>query len=174
MRAYFRKTVHYTTFRFVVELTSAAFLFNVIAILVYRNLLVDFFHLHWLNVGWEDPHQIREWNYTVLLLWGCAGFPLIMTIFTQWLPVRLLNKLTDNPDLVVGGSALFFTWVFAGSDLQFAIFTFPLGVALGWSFLLYRRRSFAAAVRTTFFIHALHNLVVVSVLILNDMVQGVL
>lgn len=123
-------------------------------------------------MGLEEPGHIQDWNYAVLLLWGCAGLPLILTIFTQWLPVRMLNKLSGNPDLVVGGSALFFSWVFAGSNLSIALSIFPLGVVLGWSFLLYSRRSFAAAFRTTVAIHALHNLVVVSILIVSDMVQG--
>ena len=97
-----------------------------------------------------------------LFLGACVVGPPIETFIGQWLPMWALSAVTKRTAWLVGFSVVFF----AALHLYVGFFGFltvlPAAAVLAWAFFMKRERSFWDAWWITTVMHALHNLIAVS------------
>ena len=156
LKNYFKHTVTYSTIRFIIESYVVATFFKFLLAFLIGGLSIAF------NSKIEElPASAYqdEPSATVIFVFLCIITPILETIIFQWVPIKLLAKITPNISLIIGIDALIFTavhWFIYGFPMF--IIVLPFGIILAWGFFMNSKDSLSKAFWVTFFIHMLGNL----------------
>ena len=146
---YFERTRSYSTPRFIVELSLVPFGAKIAIALIL--------HLVGQTPAETTTDVLADEGLAALFFGGLILSPLIETVVGQWLFIWLLSFLTRSTPVLVLGSALLFSALHLHVGIAGALIVFPIGIALSWSFILFRARSRQHAYWVTAAVHSLHN-----------------
>lgn len=159
IKNYLEKTRSYTPARFIIESSLIALLGKVLVgflIGIFIVLMEDGTSSNDLSM----PAYLETLSPALLFFLLCIFAPVTETIVMQWLPVKLLQKVTSNTGFILWIDAIIFTsahWWNYGFIQIFAIL--PAGIVLAWSFILNNEDSLLKAFGITASIHALYNFI---------------
>lgn len=120
--------------------------------------------LIYFNIDDDEIGGIDAENYTFLGFFFLAVIfaPILETLIGQALPIRVTQKLLRNklniiPVLI---SALLFSSMHFGYSIWYSILTFPLGLLLAKTYIIFQKRKESGFWITTA-IHSLRNIIAV-------------
>lgn len=165
IKEYFKKTQHYSTGRFILEmlvlsLLPKLFLFLLASFLVLFNVHIE--HL----IGTDDVNTTSvslgelHWFFGLIVF----GFitPFIETITSQYIPIIFVSFITDRKLIMILFSTLIFS-IFHFSLPILSILLISLsGVVYAWTLIRFKSESHIKAILVTTVIHSLYNLIAIS------------
>ncbi|MBI2011583.1 hypothetical protein HYS91_02325 [Candidatus Daviesbacteria bacterium] len=151
---YLQKTSNYSTWRYIVELTFMAFLLKFLFIILSGIIFSLFRFYPEINLSYEL--KMLDKNIFVIISF-ITLFAFFETLTGQWLMIWISALFTNKIYIQILFSALIFSLLHI--DPQLIVTVFPIGIILGWSFILYRKKSLILALWVTTLIHINHNLI---------------
>lgn len=126
---------------------------------VIGGLLVDYFNLSnpMFSASMQEPVLTGTDIFTSVIL-----APILETVLGQFLPIELLRRVTRQPVILIGTSALFFMAMHY-PVIEFFPSAFAVGIVFGYAWLHQRKISLRAAFWSVALSHALHNALVAAV-----------
>ena len=155
VRKYIRKTLHYSRFRFIFEMAMLSILFK-----IFMGFFLGFVATDFFQIDIDEKFYYEELNPFFLFILLCLIVPFFETFF-QWLPIKILKKITASCTIIVILTAIIFAGLHLSYSVIYAIMIFPLALAVSWGFYNYYRKSFSEAFFVAFAIHSIHNLTAV-------------
>ncbi|NGP89750.1 CPBP family intramembrane glutamic endopeptidase [Fodinibius halophilus] len=161
IQKYYIRSLNYSKHRFIVELVAMSIILKLFLGVVWGLLatIIDVPSLSKQSVSYQND------NIAILIIVLGILAPLIET-FTQWIPIKILKKVTTNYLIIIFITALLFASLHLSYSPFYATMVFPVGIVLSWSFYCKYKKSLREAFLTTFLIHAFHNLFTISFIIL--------
>ena len=157
IRQYYKRTLSYSRSRFVFETT-------LLTIIGKFGIGLLGFTLYYWAYGSEPNYSLytaelfyKDWKVISIIFLICI-IPLFET-FTQWLSISLLKTITNNYMLVILGSGTLFALLHYSYGVWNILVIFPLGIMLAWTFYCRQKYTLADAFITTFYVHAIHNMI---------------
>jgi len=156
---YYIKSLTYSKTRFIFELTFSSLVIKFILAFIMGVIAFK------LNIEKRLLHQdfgnpFNKSNYIYLIPFFVLIIPFLETL-TQWLPIKLLKKITNNYLAILLTTALIFSLMHISRGIFYSILIFPSGLALSWCFYCKYKISFGEAFFNTFMIHSLHNIIAI-------------
>ena len=153
IKNYFEKTKSYSIWRFILEMTVLAFILKIIFIIIGLPIVGA------LGLNTESDLSFEK-SFLDYQLWMTAGliilFAAFETITSQMFILWLAKKISKDTAFRLLLSAIIFALLHIEPMMIFGVF--PIGLILGWAYLIYREKSLWSALWVTTTIHVLHNL----------------
>lgn len=163
IRNYLGRVEHYSTVRFIFEMTGWAFVLKLLGFL----LLIPFLIFRGAPASMvTTTEQIGAGGVENLIIVTLLVSPLCETVFGQWIPIALLKILRCPVWFQLLGSAAVFALGHFQAGMVAVWITFPVGVLFSWSYIRYVNCSLWAGLAVPTVIHFLHNLVALSAFLL--------
>lgn len=163
--SYFKRIANYTPVRFIIEVTSLAFVsrFFIVLPVAFILALVGF-DLGSVNI--ETLNLTTEFWRTVLLAVIIA--PFVETLIFQLVPLTFF-RLIRVPSVI---AIILSTFLFAYAHLDDGLINFigmiPIGFLFVWAFTVRQKRSVKEAIFVVFMIHALTNFLATILYLLSN------
>ena len=109
------------------------------------------------EIGGIDPEKYSFWG---LFFLAVIFAPIIETLFGQLLPIKITTKILNNKFKVIGVivSAILFSLMHFGYSIWYSLLTFPMGILLAKTFIIFQERKESSFWITTA-VHSLRNLI---------------
>ncbi len=151
---YFNNAKHYSSVRFILEMTALVFLSKIVFSIIIFAIFNINSDLEGVRLTEED---IKTYGYFSTLILASIIAPLVETPLGQMLPIWITSKFTNKDSLKIITSAIFFSalhW-----PIQDIIVAFPATIIFAWVYVTKRKISLKAAFINTALIHSLHNFI---------------
>ena len=156
VRKYIEYTKSYNPVRFVLESCSLAIVLKILVGIVAGGLF--FLITGKFDTGELPPPGYKEIsNPVVLFFLLCIIAPVLETIFLQWIPIKLLQRVNIRDAFVVLVDATVFSMLHISYGFFYMITSLPVGIVFAWGFIRYAEKSTFNAFLMTSSIHALYN-----------------
>lgn len=152
LHKYFYHTEHYSTLRFIIELTLICFVLKILSLIFFGIIFSLFNYNPTQDLSFEQGMVEKGWLYILILTPIFAAFE---TLTGQWLVIWVVSKFSKSRSLKIWLSAIVFAALHVEPVLMAAVF--PIGIILAWTFILYRKKSKWSAFWVTTTIHTFHN-----------------
>ena len=171
IKKYYKRCLGYSRIRFILELAFLSLAVRIIIVLIIGVLVYLQFNMNSIPLGKTKDFTYLNHEYPFFVI--TIGFivPFIET-FTQWIPIVLLKKITNNYLIIIILTALLFSFFHYSYGILYAILMFPSGLALSWSFYCKYKKSLREAYFATFAIHSIHNFVSIFLIILSVITEN--
>jgi len=156
IKKYYRKTLGYSTIRYILEFIFLAFLLKIIASFLgfaFSEILYDDFYES-QNSKVYDYQQLGNYELIVIAI---LIAPIFETIINQWLAISIFKMFTDDYLCIILLSGISFAFFHLSYNVMYAIAMLPYGIIFSWVFYCKQKESLWAAHFFTFSIHAGNN-----------------
>lgn len=153
--SYFTRISKYPTFRFILEVTSLAFLSRFFLVLPAAVFLSAFgVDLGTVNI---EKLQLDE-EFIPTVMYAVVIAPFIETLVFQWIPLSVLRFIRIPVTVAIILTTLLFAYAHLEDGLINFIGMLPIGFLFVWAFIVRQRKSKWNAIFTVYVIHGLTNL----------------
>lgn len=153
VKTYFENTKKYSVLRFIAEMSVAAFVLKIVAILIAVPVFAAFGIDTETNLELEKSFLEDPFYLAGIMIVIFAAFE---TLTGQMLILWLSKKISKDLAFRLLSSALIFALLHIEPILIAAVF--PIGIILAWAYVVYREKSVWSAIWVTTAIHVAHNL----------------